>query len=173
MSYLNRPLFMGKRGPPKLPTALRMERGTYRRDRDNPDQPDPDGPPEMPADLEKRDPITKRARQIWDWRVADLAPKGMVCRRESEMFSMYCMEQATYEYWNRKAIRSRNDLERVKDYRRLAKAAFDDAKAMGLQFGLTASARNDVKAKKPTTGDEHGDRFLASSRCSAPQHLEG
>ena len=153
---------MGKRGPPPLPTALKIERGTYRSDRDNPDQPEPDGPPEMPAYLEKRDPITKRARQIWDWRVAELAPKGIVCRRESEMFAGYCMEWATYEFWNRKAITSRNELDPAKEYRRLAKAAFDDAKAMGLQFGLTASARHGVKAKKPqpTIGDEQGDRFL-------------
>ena len=75
------------------------------------------------------------------------------------MFAGYCMEWATYEYWNRKAIGSRNDLERAKDYRRLAKAAFDGGKAMGLQFGLTASARNDVKVTTPTTG-EQGDRFL-------------
>ncbi len=153
---------MGKRGPTTLPTALHIQRGTYRPDRHNPDQPEPDGPPEMPADLEKRDPITKRAREIWDWRVAELAPEGIVCRRESEMFAMYCMELATWEYWNRKAIRSRNDLERVKDYRRIAKAAFDDAKAMGLQFGLTASARHGVKTKKPTTRNEQGDRFLAN-----------
>ena len=156
---------MGKRGPPKTPTALKIERGTYRPDRDNPDQPEPDGPPEMPAYLEKRDLITKRAREIWGWRVAELAPKGIVCLRESEMFAMYCMELATYEFWNRKAITSRNELARAKDYRRLAKAAFDDAKAMGQQFGLTASARNDVKVKKPISGDQ-GDRFLGNKTGS-------
>ena len=156
---------MGKRGPPTLPMALHIERGTDRPDRHNPNQPEPDGPPDMPAYLEKRDPITKRAREVWDWRVAELAPKGIVCRRESGMFAMYCMELAHYEFWNRKAIGSRNDLERAKDYRRLAKAAFDDAKAMGQQFGLTASARNDVKVKKPT-GDEQGDRFLGNKTGS-------
>ncbi len=157
---------MGRHGPPKIPTALKIERGTYRSDRDNPDQPEPDGLPEMPAYLEKRDPITKRAREIWDWRVAELAPQGIVCRRESEMFAGYCMEWATYEFWNRKAITSRNDIERAKDYRRLAKAAFEDATRLGAKFGLTASDRTGVKVKKPTTGDEQGDRFLGNKTGS-------
>ncbi|KKK97934.1 hypothetical protein LCGC14_2647800 [marine sediment metagenome] len=143
---------MGKRGPAKLPTALKIERGTYRSDRDNPDQPEPDGPPEMPVYLEKRDLITKRAREIWDWRVAELGPLGIVCRRESEMFAMYCMELATYEYWNRKAVTSRNDVDRAVVYRRLAKAAFEDATRLGAKFGLTASDRTGVKAKQPSTG---------------------
>ena len=153
---------MGKRGPPPLPTALKIERGTNRPDRTNPDEPDPDGPPEMPAYLEKRNPVTKRAREIWDWRVAELEPLGLVCRRESELFAMYCMELATYEDFQRMALRSNLELSTRATWRRMASAAVDNASKLGAKFGLTASDRTQVKAKKPQSKDDPKRRFFGA-----------
>ena len=161
---------MGKRGPAKLPTALKIERGTYRPDRDNPDQPEPDGPPELPPWYGKRDRIRKRATEVWD----DLAPKaerdGTLCRHWSEAFANMCMQQAKYEEFCLLALRRVREVETLERYERLGNKALEYAIRLQAKFGLTASDNVGVKVKKPATGDEHGDRFLASSRCSAPQH---
>ena len=149
---------MGKRGPPSLPTALKLERGTLRKDRTNPDEPDPYGAPQMPVYLTKRDRVTKRAREIWDARVEELEPLGLVCRRESEMFAAYCMEWATYEHFQRQSLGVSLELSTRATWRRMAKTAFDNASKLGAKFGLTPSDRVQVKAKRPTT--EQGDRFL-------------
>ena len=155
---------MGKRGPPKTPTALKLERGTYRPDRDNPAQPEPDGPPELPPWYEKRDRISKRATELWDSRAPGLTERGILCRSWSEAFANMCMEQSKYEEFNRLA-RRRGERE-PKVFYAMADKALDRVTRLQAKFGLTASDNTGVKVKKPTTGDEQGDRFLGNKTGS-------
>ena len=160
---------MGKHGPPKLPTALKIERGTYRPDRDNPDQPEPDGPPELPPWYGRRDRLSKRATELWDSRAPDLAERGILCRRESEPFANYCMEQAKYEEFNRLA-RRRGEREPERFYR-MADKALDRATRLAGKFGLTASDRTGVKVKRPSTGgSDRRKRFFGADE-DTPEHL--
>ena len=138
-----------------MPTALKIERGTYRAHRDNPDQPEPDGPPRLPPWHGKRDRISKRATKLWDELAPEATEKGILCRRWSDAFANMCMEQAKYEEFTRRA--GRPDSER---YYRMADKALDRATRLQGKFGLTASDNTSVKTKRPTTGEEQGDRFL-------------
>ena len=156
---------MGKRGPPKLPTALKIERGTYRPHRDNPDQPEPDGPPRLPVWYGKRDRIRKRATELWDELAPGATEKGILCRRWSDAFANMCMEQAKYEEFTVFALRRVKEVETLERYQRLAKAALENATRLHAKFGLTASDNVGVKVTTPTTG-EQGDRFLGNKTGS-------
>ena len=152
-------------GETSFEMVLKIERGTYRPDRDNPDQPEPDGPPELPPWHGKRDRIRKRATELWDQLAPDATERGILCRRWSEAFANMCMEQAKYEEFTVLALRRVREVESLERYQRLAKAALENVTRLQAKFGMTASDNTGVmKIKKPATGgSDRRKRFFGAS----------
>lgn len=145
------------RGRKPLPTALKVLRGTARKDRVNQDEPQL----AAPVGLEPHLPLAKAARAEWDRLGPILVEAGILTVGDLTRFWEYCWlfgQAAQFErkirrvgLENAQKLGYHNGMLKVID--RLAKAEAD--------LGINPSARHRVKALKPaTTGDAKERRFF-------------
>jgi len=88
---------VGKRGPPKKPSALKVVQGTFRKDRE----------PRSPVDLEPGTPgppdgMSRAALACWERITPKLVQARVLTELDREMLAAYCECWATY--WELKVI---------------------------------------------------------------------
>src|SRR6266516_3958634 len=75
---------MGRRGPARLPTALRRARGA-RPDRLNASEPTPSAKPPVPPRW-----LSPEARKVWRRLAPDLHRQGVLTHWDVELFAVFC-----------------------------------------------------------------------------------
>ncbi len=148
---------MGKRGPKKKPTALRVFEGNPSKRPIPENEPQPEGIAKKPDDL---GPI---ASQTWDQTAAVLGPINLLTAADEHAFITYC--HAWEDYTTAKAdcakhgeycIDQNNKSVLSAPYRRM-EMAFQRILRLQREFGMTPAARTglsvDSKAGKDTLDD--------------------
>lgn len=86
---------MGRRGPAKMPTALRILRGETRPSQINRSEPEPaPRAPEIPVDLDGR------ALQVWERVMVDFGHTEVIRSADTDSLRCYCDAVARYEEAN-------------------------------------------------------------------------
>jgi P27 family predicted phage terminase small subunit len=166
---------MGERGPPKVPTRLKVLRGTDRPDRGNPDEPQPppvlEAPP-PPARLrefgrlewQRVAPILVNTRVLTQ---VDLSCLEAYCRHYQEALEADAFLDAngkTYEYGVGEGA-ARRVMYRERPEVRQARDAWRDMLVAAGKLGLTPADRTRVRGTsalddRTTSGDD--DRFFGT-----------
>jgi P27 family predicted phage terminase small subunit len=155
---------MGKRGPPKTPTAMRAARGTLRVHRDDEPQP-PIGGVVMPGHLDEV------AAARWRELLPMLQAVRVMTRADIEALARYC---DTYEWWlaTRAKLKKEgdtypilNDGGEVKYIAQRPEVAIAHKLAQQLRqleqdFGLNPSARASLHVEKPQAIEDDEDRKM-------------
>lgn len=155
---------MGKRGPPKQPTNIKIARGTLRADRKNEPQPPADGVT-MPAHL------GDVAAARWSELLPLLQSIRVMTRADVEALARYC---DTYEWWL--AVRAKlraegdtypilNDGGEVKYIAQRPEVSIAHKLAQQLRqleqdFGLNPAARASLNVEKPQPETDEEDRLM-------------
>jgi P27 family predicted phage terminase small subunit len=152
---------MGARGPRPKPTNLRVLHGD-RKDRINNDEPPaPDGEAVCPAG------VAPAVREVWDYTVAQLAAMG--CASPADRDSLLCYCEAVVTHRKASEILARSQvLIRRKDsdvlMRNPALTVQRDAALLiarfAQHFGLSPSARSEIRNPKGTGNAQDSARFL-------------
>lgn len=152
---------MGARGPRPKPTNLRILHGD-RKDRINVDEPPaPDGVARCP------DGVSEQVRAVWDYTVAQL--EAMSCASPADRDSLLCYCEAVVTHRQASAILARsNILIRRADsdilMRNPALSVQRDAALLigkfAQHFGLSPSARSEIRNPRGTSNGANADRFL-------------
>lgn len=152
---------MGMRGPRPKPTNLRVLHGD-RKDRINDQEPPaPDGTARCP------DGVSDTVREIWDYTVGQL--EAMSCASPADRDSLLCYCEAVAVHRQASEILARsNILIRRKDtdtlMRNPALAVQRDAALLiarfAQHFGLSPSARSEIRQPKGGSNGPSADRFL-------------
>lgn len=152
---------MGARGPRPKPTQLRLLHGD-RKDRINTDEPvAPDGTAQCPDD------VSDEVRAVWDYTMAQLQAMGTASPADRDSLLCYC--EAVVAHRKASAILARSQvLIRRKDsdtlMRNPALAVQRDAALLiarfAQHFGLSPSARSEIRNPRGTTNAQGAERFL-------------
>lgn len=152
---------MGARGPRPKPTNLRILHGD-RKDRINTDEPPaPDGVAQCPAG------VSEQVRAVWDYTVAQLEAMG--CASPADRDSLLCYCEAVVTHRQASAILARsNILIRRADsdtlMRNPALSVQRDAALLiakfAQHFGLSPSARSEIRNPRGANNGANADRFL-------------
>jgi P27 family predicted phage terminase small subunit len=148
-------------GPPKIPTNLKMWRGTYRPDRSNLREPQP------AIEIPSCPKVVRQDKEAWkEWRrmSRELRQLGLVTALDRAALSAYCL------LWSRwidaeAKVREKGSVVRgsegpvMNPYLRVASRTLDGLKAILLEFDMTPSSRSRVSAN-PVAGDDDDDRFF-------------
>ena len=155
---------MGKRGPPKQPTKIKIARGTLRESRASEPQPPADGVA-MPSHL------GEVAATRWRELLPMLQSVRVMTRADVEALARYC---DTYEWWlaTRAKLRKEgdtypilNDGGEVKYIAQRPEVAIAHKLAQQLRqleqdFGLNPAARASLHVEKPETTSDEEDRLM-------------
>lgn len=155
---------MGKRGPPKTATAIKLARGTLRAARADEPQPPADGVA-MPSHL------GEVAAARWRELLPMLQGVRVMTRADVEALARYC---DTYEWWlaTRAKLRKEgdtypilNDGGEVKYIAQRPEVAIAHKLAQQLRqleqdFGLNPAARASLHVEKPETTNDEEDRLM-------------
>jgi P27 family predicted phage terminase small subunit len=149
---------MGKRGPAPKPTALRILHGD-KPSRINRNEPQPRNmPPEKPAYL------TPRAAQEWDRVMPDLIAMGTVKAADQAALAAYCESVALSAQISAAMaedgllVTGPDGTGRRHPLAGAWKAAGAEVRAWSHEFGLTPSARSELRA---APAGAPGDRLLS------------
>ena len=157
---------MGRRGPPKTPTALKRLRGTDQPCRRSPGEPAPrPGVPDAPAFLDAA------ARAEWDRMAPQLEVRGLLETIDLAVLAVYCTA------WSRLvaaelALRVEGEVVvdaygrlQTSPYVRVAATARTQLIAAAREMGLSPASRASVTARPPLGGsssDEQQRRFFGA-----------
>ncbi len=143
---------MGRRGPPKTPTALKRLRGTDQPCRRSPGEPAPrPGVPDAPAFLDAA------ARAEWDRMAPQLEVRGLLETIDLAVLAVYCTA-----WWRLVAAYGRLQ---TSPYVRVAATARTQLIAAAREMGLSPASRASVTARPPLGGsssDEQQRRFFGA-----------
>lgn len=158
---------MGRRGPPKQPTALKIARGNPGKRPLNDREPKPpSGIPDTP------DGLTELAKAHWDRVVPALDQMGVLTRTDGIALETYCREWARWRSAHEKT--EKMPMVPLKDksgevigfvespYSKLATKLAPILQKYEREFGLTPSSRADIKL--PDGKGDDLERFLASTQ---------
>ena len=150
---------MGKRGPAKEPTALRLLKGNPGKRAINAAEPQP---PAVPADLQPPEWVQSDERALAEWQrvFPHLQTLGLVTVVDVTALAALCRQ---YSLWRAcedflrsegRVIELRDDKGNLKGviaapHVKMADAAYDRWARMCREFGLTPSARTGLKVEKP------------------------
>lgn len=154
---------MGRRGPAKTPTTLRVLRGETRPSQINRDEPEPtDADPEVPDDLDPR------ALAVWNRVVNDFGHTGVIRRLDSDALRCYCEAVSRYEEAARLLRQSGPIIKGARhgDVVRnpLHQIVRDNADLMRMyarELGLTPSARAGLNIAPKAAPESAIDKYLA------------
>ena len=150
---------MGKRGPPPLPTALKLLRGNPGHRPLATDEPKPRGRATCP------EWVCDPGKELWAHLAPDLEREGLLTARSAAEFGAYCHERAIYAVYSDllKGIRPRS-IGRIERYRSLALKAQREALRLGAKFGMTPSDQVGLTVPQKPKGQD--EEFLFGHRRS-------
>ena len=151
---------MGTRGTKKKPTALKVIKGTLRKDRINPAEPKPDLINNLPASPAR---FNKEAKKIWDKVCKDLKKLNLLTDVD-----IHIVEE--YVYWKEMSERAEKELRQNGEvcifvnkagqeymtespWLAIKQKASDRVLKIGVQFGFTPSSRSDIKSPSKDEAD--------------------
>ena len=145
-------------GPKPIPTQLKIVRG-------NPGKrPLPEDEPQIPASRpEAPSTLSEGARQHWDVVVERLADAKIMTNLDIPALEIYCEAYAKWADANQKIqehgplIKSPQGFPMQSPYLQIANKAFDQMKAMLVEFGMTPSSRTKVRTTESGKKDDFGD----------------
>ena len=167
---------MGKRGPPKTPTALKKLKGTYRADRDSDIGPQLDGGAECP------DCLSAEAHAEWERLAPGLEACGLLTVLDRAVFAGYCQawadckrlteqlnEMASWVWESEKGYR-----QAVPEVAMRREASVRMAQAAS-KLGLDPSSRSGLHLKTPARDEDNpfdrfdkpANKFTGRGQCSA------
>jgi P27 family predicted phage terminase small subunit len=146
---------MTPRGPKPLPTRLKVVRGTLRKDRANPREPDvqaeiPPCPPEL----------SPAAKVEWERIAPELAMLGLLARIDRSALALYC---ESYSRWIEAisaiqqygaVVKSPSGYPIQSPYVGIANKAGEQVRLMLSEFGMTPSSRTRVQAIETMQEDD-------------------
>lgn len=134
----------------RTPTRSKIIQGTFRKDRSNFDEPQP----EPPQELEAPKWLDQYGRECWDGHVPELVKTGVLTSVDMFLFAAVCERWSTY----RRAVdetktnlthQTKSNGECSKPEISIAKAMFDQFRQGLAEFGCSPSSRGKVKAVPP------------------------
>jgi P27 family predicted phage terminase small subunit len=152
---------LSTRGPKPLPTRLKIVRGTLRRDRANPREPDVRVEiPQCPGELS---PVAKR-----EWRriAPQLATLGLLARIDRAALALYCesyarwIDAVTSMQRYGVVIKSPSGYPIQSPYVAIANKAGEQVRMMLSEFGMTPASRTRVHAVERREEDSKWDGLL-------------
>lgn len=152
---------MGARGPRPKPTQLRILHGD-KKARINTDEPvAPSGVPECP------DEVSPAVRQVWDYTLTQLRAMGIVSPADRDALLCYCEAVVTHREASRIMARTSLLIRRSDQdgfTRNPALQAQRDAALLiakfAQHFGLSPSARSEIRNPRGSTNAEGAERYL-------------
>ena len=149
---------MAKPGKKPLPTALKIVRGTDQPSRVRKDEPKP-----AIDSIKPPEGMSTVALKQWDIVLPQLQEAKIVSNMDAHALALYCEAYATWvdaNKWIQKkgaVVKSKNGFLVQSPFFHVATKAYDQMKAMLIEFGMTPSARTRI-GKVPDT-DDPGDGF--------------
>src|SRR5438046_1986941 len=134
---------MGKRGPRRTPSTLRMLRGTFRKDRGSANEPRPPLGAVCPKWL------APAAKKEWQRLAGWLESEGLLTIADEAAFAGYCAAFARWHRFERLAAKARADVAISQGYASAATKALHQLSQLLARFGLSPSDRNSVVANPP------------------------
>jgi len=131
-----------------LPTALKIFKGTARKDQLNEFEPMPDRDKIKPPDE-----LTKAALKHWDIVVDQLMSAGIMTNLDNQALGIYCEAYAKWAEANAKiskhgmVIKAPSGYPVQSPYLSISNKAFEQMRAMLSEFGMTPSSRSRIKAE--------------------------
>jgi P27 family predicted phage terminase small subunit len=138
---------MGKRGPPKKPSALKVVQGTFRKDREA----------KSPVNVEPKAPkppkgMSQLGLACWRRMVPKLVAARVLTELDRELLAAFC--ECWAMYWGLKAVVdeegwtwvSANGNIRVHPAVGAMKMMLDNVVRLGREFGLTPASRSRIEA---------------------------
>ncbi len=158
---------MGKRGPPKKPTAIKRAEGNPGKRPLNGREPQPDpSAPKCPQQL------SKRAKAAWKKVVPQLQRMGVLTRIDGEALARYCAMLA--RYWDAEDFMKehgpvfpiRDENGNLKYLQQIPQVGMANKLAVMLlrieeQFGMTPSSRSSIYVENPYGEEESIEAFAA------------
>lgn len=155
---------MGKRGPARQPTVLKLLHGERHRDRLNPDEPTP-----RPADLLEPADASDEVLAVWRRIVPELEAMNLAFPADADALRCYCEAVVTHHKAN--AILARTPV-LVKGIHgnmvrnpalQVQRDAANTIKVFAQEFGLTPSARSSIRAGDAAGGVPDDNPFAADA----------
>ena len=150
---------MGKRGPPKKPSAIRRAEGNPGHRPLPKDEPQPKGDDRCPASL------SKGAVEVWKRLAPQLKEMGVLTRIDTDVLGRYC---EVWVQW-RKATDAivKNGLtfgERAAAVIKIAREAGAEMGRLEMLFGMSASARASLVVAPKADSEEMDIEIFAASK---------
>jgi P27 family predicted phage terminase small subunit len=138
----------------RTPTASKILRGTFRKDRVNLDEPQP----EPPNELEAPAWLDDYGRECWDAHVPQLVKISVLTSLDMFLFAAICERWSVYRRATDKlkpefTHQTESNGECAKPQVAIAKTAFDSFRQGLAEFGCSPASRSKVKAVSPNDDD--------------------
>jgi len=130
---------MAKRGRKPIDPQLKVVRGTFRKDRHNPDAPEFEtltGPVEPPAWM-----TSGEATEEWKRLVSLLESQGVLTEADLTMLAVLCHQYGEY-------------VANVREGKAIPGAVLSQIRMLYSEFGLTPAARRNIKAPGGPSGND-------------------
>jgi P27 family predicted phage terminase small subunit len=156
---------VGRRGPPRKPTILKRNEGTYRKDLALPNECKPE--PAMPA---VPSGLSRRANAEWRRVSKELFKLGLLSRIDRAALAAYCESWADWldatEKVNElgKVIKTQNGNVIENPYYSIKKRASEIMHRYLTEFGMTPASRTGINAEQPEATDDGLGTLLSGPR---------
>lgn len=157
----------GRQGRKQLPTAIKLLRGTARKDRLNPDEPKP-----SPANRMPRAPkhLEGEAKAEWYKMGRRLRKLGLLTDIDETALAMYCQNwsrwldaEANIKMYGTFIIK--NGVPVQTPFLGIAQKAMDTMRSLLVEFGMTPASRGRVKAIQPSKEEDDFGEFERNRRA--------
>lgn len=148
-----------KPGPPGTPTALRILRGNKKTRINRDEPPAPSEPPQCPPD------VSDEVREVWDYTLGNLVAMGIASRADRDALLCYCEAVVCHRTASKLLAESeplipghRGVMVRNPAFA-MQRDAAQQIRVLAHEFGLTPSARSDIRKGAAST-DAPAARYL-------------
>lgn len=151
---------MGRRGPPPTPSKLLKARGSWRA-AEREGEPEASGTPTIPACLEK----DETAKDIWTEVCHELDDMGLLASADKWAIAAYCiacaqLSRTTEELATQLLTTETNRGETSNPLVTIQHKAMEKIAKLGMQFGLSPSARVGLRVDKQKPESDAGVKIL-------------
>ena len=152
-------------GRPRTPTAMKIIRGTFRKDRGNAAEPQPEASiPACPSHL------NKEAKKEWRRLAGELYVLGLLSRIDRAALAGYCQAYGRWvmaeEHLTQEGLttKAQSGYEQPSPWLSIANKSLEQVRVLGAEFGLTPVSRSKVSATAAIpTGPNKLARYLEES----------